>query len=74
MNNSTDDSLRSIGWLNQWSETPLAIPDMEMRLADVFSEHLQIEWVRSEPTSTERDEARKMSAEKFGHPDWNMRR
>lgn len=74
MHNSTDDSLSSIGWLNQWSKTPLAIPDMEKLLADMFSEHLQIEWVRSEPTPVERDKAGKMSAEKFGHPDWNMRR
>lgn len=66
--------LHSVGWLNRWSDKPLVIADVEKLLADVFSKYLQIEWIHSEPTSLERQQARRMSAEKFGHADWNMKR
>lgn len=67
-------SLHSVGWLNRYSNKPIAISDVETLLAEVFSKQLQIDWVHSEPTPAEMQEARKMSAEKFGHPDWNMKR
>ncbi len=73
-----DDSsaglLPTVGWLNQWSENPIAIPDLEKLLAEVFAKQLQIDWVDSEPTSKEMQEAGRMKTEKFGHPDWNMKR
>lgn len=74
VNMATTGSLESVGWLNQWSDKPLAIPDVEKMLADNFSQHLQIQWEHSEPTSIELMEAEKMRIDKFGHPDWNLKR
>ncbi|NOR50961.1 MAG: lipoate--protein ligase family protein [Desulfuromonadales bacterium] len=74
VNNLTAGSLSTVGWLNQWSDKPLAITDVEVHLADMFSSHMQIKWQHSEPTSAELQEARRMSTEKFGHSDWNMKR
>lgn len=76
-NDSSDSSAvlsDSVGWLNQWSDKPLVIADIETVLTDAFSKHLQIDWVTSEPTSIEMQEAGRMCAEKFAHPDWNMKR
>ncbi|MDH3453924.1 MAG: lipoate--protein ligase family protein [Desulfuromonadales bacterium] len=67
-------SLNTVGWLNQWSAKPLVISEVEKSLAEVFAKHLQIEWVHSEPTSAERQRARQMNDEKFGHPGWNLKR
>jgi lipoate-protein ligase A len=74
VNNLTAGSLSTVGWLNQWSDKPLAITDVEVHLADMFSSHMQIKWQHSEPTSAELQEARRMSTEKFDHSDWNMKR
>ncbi len=71
---ATADSLKTVGWLNQWSPRPLAVTELEMLLADEFARHLQIEWLRSEPTAAELREAQRLSLEKFGHPNWNLRR
>ncbi len=72
--NSSTDLSDSIGWLNQWSEQPIVISEVEKLLTDAFSTHLQINWLTSEPTAMEIRAAERMSAEKFGHPDWNMKR
>ncbi|MCK4507836.1 MAG: lipoate--protein ligase family protein [Desulfuromonadales bacterium] len=74
INGSSAGSLDSVGWLNQWSDKPFAISDVEKLLAEVFSKQLQIDWVRSEPSPAEMQEAMRMSAEKFAHPEWNMKR
>ena len=66
--------LHTVGWLNQWSAEPLLVSEVEKLLADVFSRHLRIEWLHSEPTSLERQEAMKISADKFAHPGWNLKR
>ncbi len=71
---STDDSLSTVGWLNQWSETPLVIADVEALMADVFAKHLQVGWVTSEPTSKEFREAEVLRTEKFACKEWNMKR
>ena len=73
-NDSSAGLLNSVGWLNQWSDKPIAIPDVEKLLAEVFAKHLQIDWIHSEPSHTEMQEARRMSDEKFNHPEWNMKR
>jgi len=73
-NNSSADLSDSVGWLNQWSEQPVVISEVEKLLTDAFSTHLQINWLTSEPTAIEIEAAERMSAEKFGHPDWNMKR
>lgn len=72
--NATADSLKTVGWLNRWSPRPLTVSELETQLADEFSRHLQIEWLHSEPTAGELREARRLSVEKFGHADWNLRR
>ena len=74
VNDSSAGSLNSVGWLNQYSEKPISVSDVEKLLTDVFSSHLKIDWIPSEPTSKEMLEAVKMSADKFGDPGWNMRR
>jgi lipoate-protein ligase A len=71
---ATAGSLETVGWLNQWSSKPLVISDVEKLLAEVFSEHLHVEWVHSEPTAVEQRQAGRMCAETFGHPDWNLKR
>ena len=71
---STADALNTVGWLNQWSEEPLNIDDVETVLAAVFSTHLQVEWTHSEPTSTELQDAKIVCAEKFACPEWNLKR
>jgi lipoate-protein ligase A len=71
---STANLLNTVGWLNQWSTEPLVITDVETLLARVFSEQLHIEWLPSEPTSAEWQEAMSISAEKFAHPGWNLKR
>lgn len=71
---SSVNSLATVGWLNRWSDKPFAVSDVEKIFAEVFSEHLQIDWVNSEPTLKEDQEARKMSSDKFGHTDWTMKR
>lgn len=71
---SAAGSMDTVGWLNQWSAKPLVISDVEKLLADVFSNHLQIEWVHSQPTPAEKQQARWMSDVKFGHPNWNLKR
>jgi lipoate-protein ligase A len=74
VNSVTAGSLSNVGWLNQWSVKPLTITDVEVPLAAMFSRHMQIKWQHSEPTSAELQEAKRMSTEKFGHSDWNMKR
>ena len=74
INDSFAGSLKTVGWLNQWSDKPLDIPDVETLLAETFAKHLQIDWVLSEPTSAELLESKRMSADKFGHPGWNLKR
>lgn len=67
-------SLETVGWLNRWSDSKLTIEDVETALAGIFSEHLQIKWELSEPTSTELKDAEILSSEKFDNPDWNLKR
>jgi len=74
VNSVTAGSLSNVGWLNQWSVKPLTVTDVEVPLAEMFSRHMQIKWQQSEPTSAELQEAKRMSTEKFGHSDWNMKR
>jgi lipoate-protein ligase A len=71
---TTADSLQTVGWLNQWSPKPLAVNELETLLAEEFSRHLQIEWLYSEPTAAELRQARSLCTEKFGHPDWTLKR
>jgi lipoate-protein ligase A len=71
---SVADSLHTVGWLNQWSSKPLNVSDVEKLLAEMFSQHLQIDWLPSGPTATELQDARAMHTEKFNHPEWNMKR
>jgi lipoate-protein ligase A len=73
-NNSSTGLLNSVGWLNQWSDKPIAIDDLEKMLEDVFAKHLQINWIYSEPSHVEMKEARRIYDEKFNHPEWNMKR
>ncbi|MGW8311602.1 MAG: lipoate--protein ligase family protein [Desulfuromonadales bacterium] len=68
------DSMENVGWLNRWSAQPLTVDEIEHRLAEKFSQQLQIEWVISEPSADEICEAGCLSREKFGHQDWNMKR
>jgi lipoate-protein ligase A len=70
---SIEDSLQSVGWLNRWAGEPLAVNHLEMLLADVFSRHLQLQWVNSEPTPLEIGQAARIMAEKFANPDWNLK-
>lgn len=72
--NTAADSLQTVGWLNQWSSVPFIIADVEKLLADLFSQHLQINWVRSEPSAIERRAAKNICNEKFSHPEWNLKR
>ncbi len=72
--NSSTGLLNSVGWLNQWSDKPIAIADLEKLLAEVFAKHLQIDWIHSAPSHAEMQEARSMCAEKFNNPEWNMKR
>ena len=74
VNSLTAGSLSNVGWLNQWSINPLAIADVEVSLADMFSSCMKIKWQHSEPTSDELHEAGRLVTEKFGHSDWNMKR
>ena len=74
INDTSVDSLSNVGWLNQWSDKPISITDVEKSLADEFSRHLHVDWEISEPTSKELLAAKQMSAEKFNHPDWNLKR
>jgi len=71
---ATDDSLSTVGWLNKWSEKPLTIDDVEKALVDVFAKQLQVEWVDSEPTAKELQEAALLCAEKFACSEWNLKR
>lgn len=71
---SSAESLKTVGWLNQWSGKPFDIDALEHLLADVFAEHMQIEWLFSEPTAIELQQAQRMFQEKFAHPDWNLKR
>ena len=71
---ATDDSLSTVGWLNQWSEKPLTSAGVETALTDVFAKHLQVEWVDSEPTAKELQEAELLCVEKFASSKWNLKR
>lgn len=71
---ATAGSLESVGWLNRWSENKLTIDAVETALAQAFSEHLQITWELSEPTTFEIREAEMLYTEKFSHPEWNLKR
>jgi len=73
-NKTSSDSLQSVGWLNRWSEKKLTIDQVEKVLAEEFCSHLQIEWNLSEPTASELQEAEIFCAEKFAHPEWNLKR
>jgi len=74
VNMTTSGSLASVGWLNQWSEKKLRIDEVEKEVAEVFSEHLQLEWNLSEPTNSELKEAEILCTEKFSCPAWNFKR
>jgi lipoate-protein ligase A len=74
MDQTAAAALGTIGWLNQWRRGPLDVSDLEQLLADEFSGHLGIEWQHSEPTDAELQAARRLRDEKFGHPDWTLRR
>lgn len=74
VNKATSGSLASVGWLNQWSEKKLSIDVVEKVIADVFSEHHQLEWDLSEPTNGELKEAEMLYAEKFSCSEWNLKR
>jgi lipoate-protein ligase A len=68
------DSLQSVGWLNRYSRRLLEVDEVETLLADVFAEHLGIEWQGSEPSAAEHRAAEKMKTEKYANHDWNMSR
>ncbi len=74
VNNLSAGSLSNVGWLNHWSDKPLTISDVEGHLSDMFSRDMQIKWQYSEPTSSELQEAKQLSTEKFAHSDWTMKR
>ncbi len=68
------EGLQTVGWLNRWSPRPLTVSELEARIVAMFAGRLQIDWLGTEPTARELQEARRLCAEKFGHPDWNQRR
>jgi lipoate-protein ligase A len=70
----SSSSLETVGWLNQWSDKPFTITEVEELLARVFSHHLQIQWQHSEPTSRELSAAQKLRDDKFGAAEWIMKR
>jgi lipoate-protein ligase A len=71
---NTENSLQTVGWLNQWSDRALDVTEVETLLAETFSRHLQVSLAPSAPTALEQQEADKIFVEKFGCPDWNMKR
>lgn len=74
LNDPFVDLLNTVGWLNHFSDQSISIPCLEELLTDVFSAHLKIDWLHSEPEPVEMLAAQRMCTEKFGHADWNMKR
>ncbi|MDH3998146.1 MAG: hypothetical protein OET90_04840, partial [Desulfuromonadales bacterium] len=72
-NASTATALNKVGWLNRYSDKPLAITDLEHIISEEFSSRLQVEWLPSEPTSVEWSEAETLLTDKFANANWTMR-
>ncbi|MEJ2472231.1 MAG: lipoate--protein ligase family protein [Desulfuromonadales bacterium] len=68
------EQLASVGWLNHWAAKPFTQEVVETRLAEQFAAGLQCHWQVSEPSAAEQAMALKLCHEKYGHPDWNLKR
>ncbi len=64
---------QKVGWLNRWSERPLNIAEVEAALVTAFLHHLDVQWLDSQPSSTELQLAERLCAEKYVNPEWTFR-
>ncbi len=64
---------QKVGWLNRWSERPLNIDEVEKKLVAAFRQHLNVQWVDSQPTSAELRLAGRLCKEKYANPEWTYR-
>jgi lipoate-protein ligase A len=64
---------QSVGWLNRWRQSPVAVTEVEERLVEAFAEEFGISLVGDSPTADEEALATRLEAEKYANPAWNWR-
>jgi lipoate-protein ligase A len=64
---------RSIGWMNRWLESPVAVSEVEERLVAACAEVWGIRYIESELSAAEQERAAVLLKEKYADPSWNLR-
>jgi lipoate-protein ligase A len=67
-------SLESVGWLNRWLDPAVSVARVEEVFTEVFAQHQQLAWQRSQLTAAEDKAAQRWYREQFSAADWTMKR